>query len=192
MPAICHPRTDTVTFLYWCFTLSAIQTYAQDYTITSYNISGGKGTLNVSVIQATLSNVVTISLNSTSSVAVLVESCQAGTYSLLNSQTCNACPKGKYSSTVLANSPDTCLSCEAGKYSNATAAANNMTCLSCPANTYFSGTAGTDISVCVSCPANSWSYEASKLLDSCICSPGYSGSNGKNPSFYLAYLRLFG
>jgi hypothetical protein len=81
---------------------------------------------------------------------------------------------------VLASSADTCLSCESGKYSNATGASNNMTCLSCPANTYFSGTGGTSISVCVNCPVNSWSYEASKLIDSCICMPGYSGSNGNH------------
>ena len=179
MPVVFHTKIETVTFLFWGCVLLAGGANAQGFTITSYNISGGGEAWNISTVQSSLSNVSTVSLNSTSNVAVLVESCPAGTYSLLNSQTCSACPQGKYSSTVLASSADTCLSCESGKYSNATRASNNMTCIPCPANTYFSGTGGTNISVCVNCPVNSWSYESSKLIDSCICIPGYSGSNGK-------------
>jgi hypothetical protein len=155
-------------------------TYGQtlNFTTVTYNISGAGISWNASTVQARLSNVSSISVNATSSIAVAVESCPTGTYSLVNSQTCTACPQGTYSSTPQASSPNACWACEAGKYSSSTGASSNGTCLSCPSNTFFSGTGGVNISVCVSCPANAWSYEASKLREACICMPGYSGANG--------------
>jgi hypothetical protein len=151
---------------------------SQSYTTISFNISGASAAWNTSTVQSSLSQVSSISLTETSAVAVIVETCPAGTFSVVNSQTCSACPQGKYSSTTSASSPDSCLSCESGKYSNATGASSSATCLSCPVNTYFTGTGGPKLTVCTSCPVNSESYEASKLLESCICSPGYMGPNG--------------
>lgn len=153
-------------------------TYA-NFTTATYNISSAGISWTISTVQTALSNVSSISVNSTSSIAVAVESCPRGTYSLVNSQTCTACPQGKYSFTPQASSSAACWDCEAGKYSSSVGAASNATCLDCPANTYHTGTGGINVSVCTSCPANAWSYPASKLLQACICSPGYSGRNGK-------------
>lgn len=151
---------------------------ALNFTTVAYNISNAGIGWNASTVQKALSNVSSVSMNSTSLIGVAVESCPTGTYSLVNAQTCTACPPGKYSSTPQASTPAACWACESGKYSTSTGASSNATCLSCPANTYYSGTGGSNVSVCLSCPVNAWSYEASKLLEACICMPGYSGANG--------------
>lgn len=160
---------------------------SQSFTIATYNISNASTGWNASNIQSRLSNVSSITLNTTSDVSVLVETCPMGTYSLADSQTCSACPPGKYSTTPLASSSSVCVSCESGRYSTTLGASSSATCLACPNNTYFAGTGGVNISVCMACPVNSWSYEASKLLQSCICSPGYSGANGE---FQILFFRL--
>jgi hypothetical protein len=149
------------------------------YTIAAYNISNASVGLNASKIQSQLSNVSSVSINATSDIYVYVETCPQGSYSIVDSQTCSACPAGKYSTTPLASSPSVCVNCESGRYSISLGASSSATCLSCPNNTYFTGTGGTNSSVCVACPVNSWSYEASKLLQSCVCNPGYSGPNGE-------------
>ena len=111
-------------------------------------------------------------------ITVQADACLRGYYSYEDALTCIACPAGKFSSTDTAASVDTCIACESGKYSSTVGANSSTSCLSCPNSTYFAGTAGTSLGVCVACPANSYSYMGAKLLQACICSPGYSGPNG--------------
>jgi hypothetical protein len=108
-----------------------------------------------------------------------VYECQAGYYSDADAQTCSACAAGKYSERVVANSSSTCLSCESGKYSSAVGAASGASCLDCPNGTYYEGVAGPSLASCLPCPANSTSYPGSRLLQACVCLPGYSGANGQ-------------
>jgi hypothetical protein len=171
-------------FLLLCFGCG--ENYAQNSVTATYNISNARAEWNASAVQSRLENVSSVNLNTTSSVAVLVERCPQGSYSLVNSQTCVSCPQGKYSVTPLASTADACVSCEAGKYSNRTGASSDATCTACPFHTYFGGTGGGNISVCQNCPVNSWSYEASKLREACVCLPGYSGPNGKRFPFRFA------
>lgn len=166
----------TATVLFWGLPRGV---QSQSFTLVTYNISNASTGWNSSSVQSRLSNVSSITLNSTSAVSVLVETCPMGTYSLADSQTCSACPAGKFSTTPLASSSSVCVSCESGRYSTTLGASSSATCQACPNNTYFAGTGGINISVCIACPANSWSYEASKLLQSCVCLPGYSGVNGE-------------
>ena len=144
-----------------------------DYTVLN-------ASLEMTASSVTLLNLTNTSLASfsVSLTTVQVDSCLAGYYSYDDAETCSACPAGKYSTVVTANSIDTCVSCESGKYSSTVGANSSATCLNCPNATYFAGTAGTGIGVCVACPANSYSYMGAKIRQACICSPGYSGPNG--------------
>ena len=117
-------------------------------------------------------------ITSTSLVSVVGQTCVAGGYSLIDSQSCMLCVAGKYSVTVSATSVNTCLSCGLGTYSNVTGAGGPSTCLQCPANTYNAVISGASLAACLPCPAFSGSYVGSQLLQSCVCLPGYSGANG--------------
>ena len=117
-----------------------------------------------------------------SSTTVTVSTCLAGYYSPDDSQTCTACPAGKYSTTVTATSSLTCIACESGKYSGTVGAVSSATCINCPNGTYFDGTGGVSIGVCLACPSNSSSYPGSKLREACVCKPGFTGMNGGNCS----------
>lgn len=115
-----------------------------------------------------------------SSTTVTVSTCLAGYYSPDDSQTCTACPAGKYSTTVTATSSLTCIACESGKYSGTVGAGTSATCINCPNGTYFDGTGGVSIGVCLACPGNASSYPGSKLREACICRGGFMGPNGGN------------
>ena len=118
-------------------------------------------------------------LQDTGPVTLQVYACQAGYYSDADAQRCTACPLGTYSTATIASSLSTCISCESGKYSAAVGSASSATCLNCPNGTYYEGVAGPSLAVCLPCPANSTSYAGSKLLQACVCWPGYSGANGQ-------------
>jgi hypothetical protein len=136
--------------------------------------------LDMTASSVTLLNLPNASLVSfsVSLTTVQVDSCLAGYYSYDDAETCSACPAGKYSTAVTANSIYTCDSCETGKYSSTVGANSSATCLGCPSNTYSINVGGTDIGSCVVCPVNSFSYTASKTPLACICVPGYTGPNG--------------
>ena len=146
-----------------------------------YNISDASEALDATSLLAQISSLSSVtSLSPLTASTVTVDSCPAGTYSPVDSQTCTLCPVGKYSTFITATSIDTCVSCGAGKYSNALGASSETTCRNCPADTYFTGTGAPSISSCVACPQFSSSYEGAPLLQWCICLPGYSGHNGNS------------
>ena len=118
-------------------------------------------------------------LRETGQMSLQVYECQAGYYSDADAQTCTACQMGKYSGSAVASSSSTCISCESGKYSGVFGAISSAACLACPNGTYYEGVAGTSLSACLACPANSTSYPGSRLLQACVCWPGYSGANGQ-------------
>lgn len=111
-------------------------------------------------------------------VTVGVEACPAGAYSLEDAQVCTLCPAGKYSGTVTATSSATCVSCDAGKYSTTAGASSSIACIDCQNGTYSETVGASLASTCLTCPANSSSYPGSKLLQACVCIPGYAGPNG--------------
>jgi hypothetical protein len=124
-----------------------------------------------------------------------VYECQTGYYSNADAQTCTACATGKYSASAVAGSSGACISCESGKYSSVLGAASSASCLNCPNGTYYEGVAGPSVASCLACPANSTSYPGSKLLQACVCRPGYSGANGQacspcNVSVWCLYGRV--
>ena len=147
--------------------------WSVDYTITGARASWTADSIPGLGLPTYLSY--TFSADPTS---VQADACPPGYYSYDDAQTCTACPAGKYSSTSTASSVDTCLACEAGKYSGTVGANSSSTCINCPNATYFAGTAGTSLAVCLACPANSSSYPGSKLLQACVCLPGFAGANG--------------
>lgn len=111
-------------------------------------------------------------------VTVGVEACPAGGYSLEDAQVCTLCPAGKFSGTVTATSLATCVSCDAGKYSTMAGASSSLTCVDCQNGTYSTTVGASLAGTCLVCPANSSSYPGSKLLQACVCLPGYAGPNG--------------
>lgn len=171
-------KSETITILVVVLTLARI-TYAQQ-TQATYNLSLALESMDSqTLLLSQITNLVSVvSLTPLTATTVQVDACQAGSYSPDDAQTCTLCPVGKYSGSVTATSISTCVSCGAGKYQNITGASSESQCINCPANTYFTGTAGASISVCVQCPVYSGSYPGSQLLQSCVCSPGYSGPNG--------------
>lgn len=164
-----------VTILLWFAApiLLAEAYWSVDYTITGARASWTADSIPGLGLPTYLSY--TFSADPTS---VQADACPPGYYSYDDAQTCTACPSGKYSSTPTASSVDTCISCEAGKYSGTVGANSSSTCINCPNATYFAGTAGTSLAVCLACPANSSSYPGSKLLQACVCLPGFVGFNG--------------
>jgi hypothetical protein len=148
------------------------------YTLVDYTITGANPNMTAETIAGLGLPGYTGFTFSASLVTVQVDACQPGYYSYDDAQTCTACAAGKYSPTITAVSIDTCIPCESGKYSGTVGANSSTTCLSCPNSTYFSGSAGTSLSVCVACPANSSSYSGSKLIQACVCLPGFVGPNG--------------
>lgn len=152
-------------------------------TRATYNISNALESVNANTfLLATpaLSNLLAVdSLTVLTATGVQVYACLAGSYSPDDAQTCTLCPTGTYSQTITATSINTCIPCSAGKYQNITGASRVDQCLNCPSNTYFNSTAGTSISACIPCPPLTLSFPGSQLLQSCFCSPGYSGPNGK-------------
>ena len=147
--------------------------WSVDYTITGARASWTADSIPGLGLPTYLSY--TFSADPTS---VQADACPPGYYSYDDAQTCTACPSGKYSSTPTASSVDTCIACESGKYSGTVGANSSSTCINCPNATYFAGTAGTSLAVCLACPANSSSYPGSKLLQACVCLPGFAGPNG--------------
>jgi len=113
-----------------------------------------------------------------SGIGIQVDACQAGAFSASDASTCTACLPGTYSGTVTATAIDTCVTCDSGKFSTSVAATSVITCLDCRNGTYYSGVAAPSSASCLPCPANSSSPEGSKLLQACVCDPGYQGWNG--------------
>lgn len=161
-------------FLLYCWSIPGITADVEaSYDVVATFLEFSSASLAQAVLPAYSIATVT-RLNAT----LQVDACIAGYYSYDDAQTCTACVAGKYSGTYTAPTVDTCIPCESGKYSTAIAATASSTCKDCPAGTYFEGTGGQALSVCLACPANSSSYNGSKLLQSCICNPGYQGPNG--------------
>ena len=120
-----------------------------------------------------------LTLTETPSAQILViNECIPGEHSYDDSLTCTLCLSGKYSPYYTAPSPNTCVNCVSGTYSTNLGANSVTTCLDCGNGTYFAGTGGNSQDVCAACPAYSSSYQGAKLLQACICNPGYSGANG--------------
>ena len=113
-----------------------------------------------------------------SGIVIQVDACQAGAFSASDASTCTACLPGTYSGTVTATAIGTCSPCESGKYSTTAAATSVSTCLDCRNGTYYTGIAAPSPTNCLPCPANSSSPEGSKLIQACVCDPGYQGFNG--------------
>lgn len=149
------------------------------YVEAIINIAGAWTSMTTSSLAlAGLPAYVELLITDESSLTVAATTCLAGSYSNDDAQTCTACPAGKYSSTVTATSGNTCVSCESGKYSTVIGASASSTCTDCPISTYFESTAGASLAVCLACPGNSSSYQGSKLLQACVCNPGWAGPNG--------------
>jgi len=148
-------------------------------TEAQYVISGASTNMTVDTLAgAGLPSYSSLILTDLTSVVVGVDACPAGAYSLDDAQVCTLCPAGKYSGTVAATSSATCISCDAGTYSTAAGASSGQTCTNCPNGTYSSTIGASVAGTCLPCPANSSSYPGSKLLQACVCLPGFSGSNG--------------
>ena len=151
----------------------AQQTLAMFY-IPSASLNMTAGSLST----AGLPSYSSLILRETGQMSLQVYECQAGYYSDADAQTCTACQMGKYSGSAVASSSSTCISCESGKYSGAFGAISSAACLDCPNGTYYEGVAGTSLSACLACPANSTSYPGSRLLQACVCWPGYERVGG--------------
>ena len=152
-------------------------------TSVTYEITDALESLTANVLLSAvppLDNLLYVqSLTPLTLTTVLVEACDAGAYSGIDSQTCSLCQAGSYSETVTATSQDTCIPCGTGKYSNASGASSPTFCKDCPVNTYGLSTGTFSIELCLPCPTNSFSYQGSQMLQSCVCLPGYSGPNGE-------------
>ena len=160
---------------------TSVQGIFGQQTQATYNLSSALESMTTAILTAQVSNLASVvSLQPLRPTRVQVEACQAGSFSLDDAQTCTLCSMGKYSGATTAVSSATCVSCGAGKYQNITGATREGQCQNCPPNTYFTGTSGESLSVCVPCPAFSGSFSGSGLLQSCVCSPGYSGPNGES------------
>ena len=72
----------------------------------------------------------------------------------------------------------TCTNCGAGKYSAAEGASVASTCTDCAAGKYSASTGAAAESSCSTCPANSQSVVGSTAQASCVCNPGFTGTNG--------------
>ena len=148
-------------------------------TEAQYVISGASTNMTVDTLAgAGLPSYSLLTLTDLTSVVVGVDACPAGAFSLDDAQVCTLCPAGKYSGTVAATSSATCISCDAGTYSTAAGASSAQTCANCPNGTYSTTIGASVAETCLPCPANSSSYTGSKLLQACVCLPGFSGSNG--------------
>ena len=153
------------------------------YTSATYFIANASTTMTQDslAVSAGLPAYSTLTFAEVGSTTVVTASaCLAGYFSPDDSQTCYACPAGKYSTTPTATSSQTCIACESGKYSGTVGASASAVCLNCPNGTYFDGTGGTSIDVCLACLPNSSSYPGSKLREACFCNPGFAGMNGGN------------
>lgn len=148
-------------------------------TEATYFIPGASTSMTTaSLAGAGLPSYSALTLTEQTGVTVGVEACPAGAYSLEDAQVCTLCPAGKYSGTVTATSSATCVSCDAGKYSTTAGASSSIACIDCQNGTYSETVGASLASTCLACPANSSSYPASKLLQACVCIPGYAGPNG--------------
>ena len=155
----------------------ASQVTTAEYKLFGVSDSVSANTLSSGLTQAGYSvNLVTLS--PLTDLAVTVDTCPAGAYSVPDSSTCTKCPAGKYSGSTSASSSDACVACDAGSYSTAEGATSVGTCVSCSPGTYASGSGGSSAGVCLSCPLNSNSFSGSKSISSCVCNAGYSGPNG--------------
>ena len=87
-----------------------------------------------------------------------------------NASECRACIPGKYKADV-ANAE--CDNCPAGTSSNVSTLTTVTNCKQCQTNTYaYAGQ-----SECSLCVPNSQSAPGSKMVESCICDPGFSGNH---------------
>lgn len=149
-------------------------------TLANFFIAGASLNMTASSLAtAGLPSYSALTLQDAGPYSLGVYECQAGYYSNADAQACTQCGAGKYSESVVASSSSTCISCESGKYSSVLGAASSSSCLNCPNGTYYEGVAGPSLASCLPCPANSTSYPGSKLLQACVCWPGYSGANGE-------------
>jgi len=118
------------------------------------------------------------------------------------SDKCQACPAGKYSTTVGATAEATCLNCAAGKYSVTTGATTvsvcvdcgagkysatlgASTCLNCGAGKYSTTTGASNAATCLNCGAGKYSTAiGASALATCIdCDAGkYSTTSGASAS----------
>ena len=80
--------------------------------------------------------------------------CPSGKYSTLNATVCTECGVGKYAAASEATDASTCLDCAAGKYSTATGASLADTCTDCGAGKYSTATGS---STCLDCGAGKYS-----------------------------------
>ena len=148
-------------------------------TVATFTIPMASNSMTVSSLALVAPDFTQPTLTETTSAQILViNECIPGEYSYDDSLTCTLCSAGKYSSFYTAPSSNTCVNCDSGKYSTNLGANSVSTCLDCGNGTYFAGTGGNSQGVCVACPAYSSSYQGAKLLQACVCNPGYSGANG--------------
>lgn len=169
-----------MAMLWWWFLLALLSgAEAQQTRATFFIGTASNNMISSSIAGLELPSYSLLTLTEKASNQILViNECIPGTYSYDDSLTCTLCSAGKYSPYNTAPSSSTCVNCESGKYSTNLGANSIATCLDCQNGTYFEGTGGTSIGVCLPCPWNSNSHAASKLLQACVCDPGYSGANG--------------
>lgn len=126
--------------------------------------------------------------------------CLAGKYGLRSgSSICKECEKGKYSSTIAANSSSVCLSCAKGKYSETVGASSAAVCIHCGAGKFYgSANAGAHTAtVCLDCKAGRYSAIGAASEEECsLCPVGsfqfMNGSAGCSPCPTGSYANVTG
>lgn len=108
--------------------------------------------------------------------------CARGTFSSQQGQSqCDACPADSNSQAGRAacvcdagfsGSFESCVACGLGTYK---AINGSSDCVECARGTYLDQEAGT---TCASCPSNSTALVGSPAVQSCICTPGFTGPDG--------------
>jgi hypothetical protein len=154
------------------------------YTTAVYWVSGVSDSIgSANITGANWAGITVVGANVTAATDtnVSAQGCAAGTWALSDSYTCTACGAGKYSGNALAISEAACIPCDPGWWSSAVGATSISTCQACGLNTYSNVSAGASVATCQPCPQYSSSYSASNSITACVCNPGYSGPNGKQP-----------
>ena len=110
---------------------------------------------------------------------ILIDICQAGTFSVVGATSCTNCPAGTASNTLGADTAMACHACNAGTWANSGFA----NCSKCVTN-HFSPTYKAEIVTrCLTCPPHSTSPIASPQVQSCVCDDGYFQSDNLLPVF---------